>query len=236
MRSYNGNGRDKYLTTGNERDIETELDYRWKRLSDPETGRFLQVDPMDDAFPDKSPYAYVDDKPTMLTDPNGDCPWCIVFALMLVSEPANAPTNESEVDRKAMNQARENHDLALVMALSTPAVSTYVRFAVKDEVKNFKDNVKTLKDDKTPEIKITDVGKTKTGDKRVKAQQGDKRLDITKDRVKEYKPEPNNPNNKEGKVNFHKDGLPEGSTVVPNSKGYKRTPTPAELKLLNPPM
>lgn len=85
----------------------------------------------------------------------------------------------------------------------------------------------------TQEPKVTKVGKTSTGETRVHATQGEKRLDITHKRVKEYAPEPKNPNTGERKINFDKEGLPKDSKVVPGSKGYKRTPTPDEKKLLD---
>ena len=83
------------------------------------------------------------------------------------------------------------------------------------------------------ELKVEGVGKTKAGDVRVKASQGERKLDITKDRVKETAKELRNPNTGTRKVNFKKEGLPANSEIVPNSKGLKRTPTPDEQKLLD---
>ena len=59
-----------------------------------------------------------------------------------------------------------------------------------------------------------------------------KKMDITPNRVKEYVPEPRNPGTGERQVNFKAEGVPEGSEIIPGSKGLKRTPTGAEQKLI----
>ena len=122
-----------------------------------------------------------------------------------------------------------NRDVMLITSLLSGSAKTVV---------NVIDNTyakinKPIENKKDPEIKVTNVGKTKTGEVRVKAEQGDKKLDITNDRVKEYVKEPRNPNKGERQVNFKKEGLPEKSDIVPGSKGMKRTPTPDEQKLLD---
>ncbi|HNU34424.1 MAG TPA: RHS repeat-associated core domain-containing protein [Bacteroidia bacterium] len=76
MRQFMGGDGEKFLSTTNERDIETGLDHRWKRFSDSEIGRFLSRDPMSDLFSSWSPYNYVYSNPIKFTDPNGDCIPC----------------------------------------------------------------------------------------------------------------------------------------------------------------
>lgn len=75
------NPNDNYKFTGYERDDEAglTLDYANARTYDPIIGRFLQVDPLfDDAMQvGLSPYNYSWNNPTNLTDPTGECPWCI---------------------------------------------------------------------------------------------------------------------------------------------------------------
>ena len=45
IRQYTATQPERYLTTGNERDQETQLDYRQARFYSSETARFLSVDP-----------------------------------------------------------------------------------------------------------------------------------------------------------------------------------------------
>ena len=64
-------GQQKFLTTENERDLNTGLDYRHYRYSNPEVGRFLSVDPLADKFPNWSPYNYTENNPVNKIDPLG---------------------------------------------------------------------------------------------------------------------------------------------------------------------
>jgi len=49
------------------------------RQYDPSLGRFSTIDPWTPPItsPAVSPYVYVNNRPTVLTDPSGRCPWCI---------------------------------------------------------------------------------------------------------------------------------------------------------------
>jgi RHS repeat-associated protein len=85
LRIYSQGEVERYLTTGNERDVETGYDHRNKRVSDCETVRFLSIDPLADKFPEWSPYVYVEDNPAIKTDPNGDCPTCLSKFIMYVN-------------------------------------------------------------------------------------------------------------------------------------------------------
>jgi RHS repeat-associated protein len=62
---------EKYLTTGHERDTETDLDYRGARFYDSEVVRFLSLDPLAHSYPSLSPYNYVGGNPLMFIDPTG---------------------------------------------------------------------------------------------------------------------------------------------------------------------
>ncbi|MBR9830736.1 RHS repeat-associated core domain-containing protein [bacterium] len=80
LRSYvPGNGYERYLTTGHERDHETisennagtGLDNRGARFYDSDVGRFLSVDPMAHLRSWVSPYNFVQNNPINRIDPDG---------------------------------------------------------------------------------------------------------------------------------------------------------------------
>jgi RHS repeat-associated protein len=56
-------------------DSESDLYYLRAREYEPETGRFLEVDPLECDMGGScgSTYTYVDNRPTVMTDPNGEC-------------------------------------------------------------------------------------------------------------------------------------------------------------------
>ncbi len=62
---------ERFLTTGNERDQESGLDYRNARFSDPEIGMFRSVDPLADMREWVSSYNFVQNNPIFRVDPNG---------------------------------------------------------------------------------------------------------------------------------------------------------------------
>ena len=75
--------------------------------------------------------------------------------------------------------------------------------------------------------------KTRAGNKGMRETRSDGSvIDITDDRVKEFLPEPRNPNTGLRPKKFDNDNLPKGSEIVPGSKGKKRTPTKKELRKL----
>lgn len=72
LRSYTASGaKERFLTTGHERDPETGYDNRGARLYDAEIGRFLTVDPLSQKYQDWSPYCYVKGNPVIYMDPDG---------------------------------------------------------------------------------------------------------------------------------------------------------------------
>lgn len=66
-------------------DKETNLHYNYFRDYDPQTGRYIQSDPIGLAGGINT-YAYVANQPTRYTDPLGLCPWCIIPALPYIPE------------------------------------------------------------------------------------------------------------------------------------------------------
>jgi RHS repeat-associated protein len=63
--------KDRYLSTGHEREASTNYDYRLARLYDAELGRFLGVDMMAGKYPNLSTYSYVAGNPLSFIDPDG---------------------------------------------------------------------------------------------------------------------------------------------------------------------
>ncbi len=77
---YNQGTGEKTFKT--ERQPELGVDFTKFRTYDYAIGRFWQVDPLSDAYPQESwtPYQYGYDNPVRYNDPYGDCPWCAVVA------------------------------------------------------------------------------------------------------------------------------------------------------------
>lgn len=72
--SVTGSGSTEWLFTGEQRDSPTSLYYLRARYYDPETGRFLSRDPFPGivgAPQTQNPYAYAENSPTNLIDPDG---------------------------------------------------------------------------------------------------------------------------------------------------------------------
>ena len=68
--------------TGHIKDKSTGLNYMQARYYDPNIGRFLSIDPQTMMSQNYDPrffnrYAYTFNDPVNLTDPHGECPWCI---------------------------------------------------------------------------------------------------------------------------------------------------------------
>ena len=69
------NSDDKYKFTGKERDVETGYDYFGARYYDSRIGRWLQVDPLADKYPEISCYNYTLNNPIKIIDPDGRSIW-----------------------------------------------------------------------------------------------------------------------------------------------------------------
>ena len=61
----------RYGYTGQERDLESGLDYYRARYYDPQVGRFISVDPMGFGSGDTNLYRYVSNNSTNANDPTG---------------------------------------------------------------------------------------------------------------------------------------------------------------------
>ena len=90
----------KYRFTGKERDTETGYDYFGARYYDSRIGRWLQVDPLADKYPEWSPYNYALNNPVKLIDPNG------MFAVK-----ADPETGDEKYKRKEKSEAGSPKEL-----------------------------------------------------------------------------------------------------------------------------
>jgi RHS repeat-associated protein len=71
--------------TTKQRDVETGWDYFGARYYNPALARWMAVDPKaEDANQiHLTPYNYAWNRPNMVVDPDGQCPWCIGFVVGL---------------------------------------------------------------------------------------------------------------------------------------------------------
>jgi RHS repeat-associated protein len=72
VQSYQAEVRDRYLSTGHEREVATNYDYRMARLYDAELGRFLGVDALATDAPSWSPFSAMWNNPIRFIDPDGN--------------------------------------------------------------------------------------------------------------------------------------------------------------------
>src|SRR5262249_31312453 len=63
--------RGRYTWTGREYDVETNLQYNRARYYDPASGRWISQDPLGFDAGDSNLYRYVNNQPTLATDPSG---------------------------------------------------------------------------------------------------------------------------------------------------------------------
>jgi len=68
--------------TGQYEDGTSGLDYDNARYYDPVVGQFVSADSVQGNLVGMDPYAYVESNPEMKTDPSGQCPWCIIGAVV----------------------------------------------------------------------------------------------------------------------------------------------------------
>ena len=77
-----GTGSTHFRFTGHERDAESNLDYMLARSYAFDIGGFLRPDPMQDAYPGISPYAYAANNPLKYVDPDGRVVFPAVLGLL----------------------------------------------------------------------------------------------------------------------------------------------------------
>ncbi|MFH2122371.1 MAG: RHS repeat-associated core domain-containing protein [Pseudomonadota bacterium] len=213
---------------GKEKDKETGLVYIGARYLDPETGRFLQPDPVGpvDSMTGKvnvemlmnpqrlNRYVYGLNNPYRYIDPDGESPVLVLgligAAASYLSAPdvANAPADASTPTYKS------NGGYSIVAGAAggvgagkVAQVFTATKMAEESPI-------------------ITNRI-TRGGDEAIRIEYPDGRIkDISPKRVKEYEPNnhPNSPPGIKQKVKF--------DNALPGSKGYKRAPTTNELKQL----
>ena len=99
--------------TGHQWDAETGLLYAGARFLDPAIGRFLSVDPLEDADEQVglSPYQYGWNNPLTNTDPDGKCPNCVTAAIGAVT--GGVVGGLIETGKQTYNQLRENGSVSL---------------------------------------------------------------------------------------------------------------------------
>ena len=73
-----------YTFTARELNSETGLYFYRTRYYEAATGRFLQEDPLGMVSGDLNLYGYVGARPVTLTDPTGECPWCLAYAVNIL--------------------------------------------------------------------------------------------------------------------------------------------------------
>jgi RHS repeat-associated protein len=74
-----------YGFTGREFDVESGANYHRARLYSPSNGRWLSQDGIGQLSGDSNFYRYALNRPAGLTDPNGNCPWCLGAAIGAVA-------------------------------------------------------------------------------------------------------------------------------------------------------
>ena len=70
-RTLVGSADGRYKYTGKERDAETGYDNFGARYYDARVGRFLELDPHGEDYPNMSPYCYAANNPCSVVDPTG---------------------------------------------------------------------------------------------------------------------------------------------------------------------
>ena len=171
-----------------------------------------------------SPYHYSYNNPINYKDPDGRFPVPIVGAIIGAAVDYGLQVADNLAYGKGLGDALSDvngKSIAASAVLGATGAGLISKFS---KVAKTTDKV----------VKVT-TRTTRAGEKGAKiTNKSGKVKDITKDRVKEFEPQPRNPTGKPNQVNFVKnpDKLPKGSNVVKGSKGKKRTPTKRELRTL----
>ena len=101
---YGFNGMEKDDELSNNGSLYTSL----YRINDTRLGRWFSVDPLQNKFPQYSPYMSMDDNPVALNDPNGDCATCVSGLIIGVLTEALAQVGS--------NMLIENQDLTTAIS------------------------------------------------------------------------------------------------------------------------
>jgi len=198
--------------TGHPEDKETGLTYAGARFYDSVTGRFLAIDPVgfNGSINMFNRYAYANNNPYKYLDPDGRIAETALDVISL-----GLSINAFNSDPSLINGLGLGYDGLATLVPFLPA-----GFGI---LKNVGNGI-----DAAGGVTKTTLGKTKSGAPRIKQEFPDgRKTDITDDRVKEFVPNahPKAPPGKMNRVKF--------DNAQPGSKGFKRDPTPDEIKMLD---
>ncbi|MDC6364023.1 MULTISPECIES: DUF6443 domain-containing protein [Flavobacteriaceae] len=187
------------------------------RNYDPALGRWGVIDALaeDPNQIDKSPYAYAWNNPVYYTDPDGNCPICVVVVFLLAAEVSNAPTG-NPADGKAIEYAKNLQANTLMIGAGgagTNGVRGFVKEVAKDAIADATGvpmvNPKVLKDIKNLNIDQKALKRGKDSETRVLKEEG-----ITKNTTKYSATDP-----KTGKLeNTIPDGMENAVTEIKDTK------------------
>ena len=168
-----------------------------------------------------NPYGYGYNNPVSFDDPDGRCPSCVWGAIIGAGIDYGLQVAGNLAEGKELGDALTDVDgTSILISAGVGALSGGIASISKLQ-----------KADKVVKI-VTRT--TRSGDKggRFISKSG-KIKDITKERVKVFKPAPKNPSGKPNQVNFKKSPkeVPKGSKVL-KTDPKKRTPTKKEIKTL----
>ena len=167
-----------------------------------------------------SPYNLNFRNSVKLSDPEGDCPPWICGAIAGAALDVGI---QVFIEGKSLSEVNYTE---VAISAAAGAVGAGIIAKASKLIKVTKNSDKIIK---------ATVRKTRGKGKGVRVEtKSGKIKDITKDRVKQFEPEPRNPNKGIRQIDFKKEPskLPKNSNILKNSKGKKRTPTKKELNLL----
>jgi RHS repeat-associated protein len=136
----------KYKFLAREKQLEIGYFDLYNRFYDPQIGRFIIIDPLPDVEEQESqgPFNYALNSPVLLSDPNGDCPICvlvILYGLMTAAQPVMAPSGgnnakkEQEAYKNVYNQSGTDILTSLAPGVKQAKVSKTLFAVVKKKVK-----------------------------------------------------------------------------------------------------